>query len=198
MQFSAGEELFWYNPGLRRFYFGTSAPRYRRGEPDQWQIFLSSNGNVGEMGHIQVDPLGEHCHCGNCGCLETIATNAAIEQRVSLLLSHGYASKLTPNDCRIDTICQAANCDNGLAVEVIEYVGRQLGKVIALSVNRFNPQKVVLAGKMTKAYEILLPAVQRCIDNQVLKAFRQNLRSSSQPGPQFGHRPVCPGQARYA
>lgn len=155
---------------LVRLHRGTGAGILING-----QIFLGSNGNVGEMGHIQVDPLGERCHCGNFGCLETIAANAAIEQRVRLLLSQGYASKLTADDCRIDTICQAANRGDGLAVEVIEQVGRQLGKVIALSINLFNPQKVVLAGEITEAHKILLPAVQRCIDNQVLKAFRQNL-----------------------
>ncbi|WP_406705630.1 N-acetylglucosamine repressor [Sodalis sp.] len=155
---------------LVRLHRGTSAGILING-----QIFLGSNGNAGEMGHIQVDPLGERCHCGTFGCLETIAANAAIEQRVRLLLSQGYASKLTADDCRIDTICQAANRGDGLAVEVIEQVGRQLGKVIALSINLFNPQKVVLAGEITEAHKILLPAVQRCIDNQVLKAFRQNL-----------------------
>ncbi|OIV47941.1 transcriptional regulator [Sodalis sp. TME1] len=155
---------------LVRLHRGTGAGILING-----QIFLGSNGNVGEMGHIQVDALGERCHCGNFGCLETIAANAAIEQRVRLLLSQGYASKLTADDCRIDTICQAANRGDGLAAEVIEQVGRQLGKVIALSINLFNPQKVVLAGEITEAHKILLPAVQRCIENQVLKAFRQNL-----------------------
>ena len=31
-------------------------------------IFLGYNQNVGEIGHIQIDPLGEHCQCGNFGC----------------------------------------------------------------------------------------------------------------------------------
>ena len=29
------------------------------------RIFIGRNGNVGEIGHIQVEPLGERCHCGN-------------------------------------------------------------------------------------------------------------------------------------
>ncbi len=43
--------------------------------------------------HIQVEPLGERCHCGNFGCPETIAANAAIEQRVLNLLKQGYQSR---------------------------------------------------------------------------------------------------------
>ncbi len=33
----------------------------------------SPNGGTSASGHIQVEPLGERCHCGNFGCLETIA-----------------------------------------------------------------------------------------------------------------------------
>ncbi|AKJ41883.1 Making large colonies protein [Pragia fontium] len=139
------------------------------------QIFLGKNRNVGEIGHIQIDPLGERCYCGNFGCLETVASNLAIEQRVRSLLSQGYSSKLTLDDCSISTICKAANKGDELAVNVIEYVGHQLGKAISIAINLFNPQKVVISGDLTEAEKILLNAIQRCIDNQVLINFRQSL-----------------------
>ncbi len=65
---------------LVRVHRGTGAGIISNG-----RIFIGRNGNVGEIGHIQVEPLGERCHCGNFGCLETIAANAAIEQRVPML-----------------------------------------------------------------------------------------------------------------
>lgn len=89
---------------LVRVHRGTGAGIISNG-----RIFIGRNGNVGEIGHIQVDPLGERCHCGNFGCLETVAANAAIEQRVRHLLEQGYQSRLTPDDCTIKTICKAAN-----------------------------------------------------------------------------------------
>ena len=138
-------------------------------------IFLGSNGNVGEIGHIQVDPLGERCHCGNFGCLETIAANGAIENRVRHLLQQGYPSSLTPEDCQMPQICKAANQGDALSCEVIEYVGRYLGKAIAIAINLFNPQKVVIAGEITDAEKVLLPAIEGCINTQVLAAFRKNL-----------------------
>lgn len=139
------------------------------------QIFIGRNGNVGEIGHIQVDPLGERCHCGNFGCLETIAANAAIEQRVRQLLSQGYQSRLTPDNCRIQDICRAANRGDPLACEVLELVGRHLGKAIAIAINLFNPQKVVIAGEVMEAEKILLPAIERCVNTQALEAFRRHL-----------------------
>ncbi|MFV2801318.1 ROK family protein, partial [Escherichia coli] len=56
---------------LVRVHRGTGAGIISNG-----RIFIGRNGNVGEIGHIQVEPLGERCHCGNFGCLETIAANA--------------------------------------------------------------------------------------------------------------------------
>ncbi|NMP26290.1 ROK family transcriptional regulator [Rahnella sp. SAP-1] len=155
---------------LVRLHRGTGAGILVNG-----QIFLGSNGNVGEIGHIQVDPLGERCHCGNFGCLETIAANSAIENRVRGLLTQGYPSKLSLDDCSISSICKAANRGDQLACEVIEYVGRHLGKSIAIAINLFNPQKVVIAGEITEADKVLLPALQSCINTQVLKDFRRNL-----------------------
>ncbi|MBV4368655.1 DNA-binding transcriptional regulator NagC [Erwinia sp. BNK-24-b] len=155
---------------LVRVHRGTGAGIITNGH-----IFLGSNGNVGELGHIQVDPLGERCHCGNFGCLETIAANSAIENRVRHLLKQGYPSSLTLDDCQMPKICKAANRGDALAAEVIEYVGRHLGKAIAIAINLFNPQKVVIAGEITEADKVLLPAIEGCINTQALKAFRKNL-----------------------
>ncbi|OSK03860.1 DNA-binding transcriptional dual regulator [Escherichia coli SHECO001] len=155
---------------LVRVHRGTGAGIISNG-----RIFIGRNGNVGEIGHIQVEPLGERCHCGNFGCLETIAANAAIEQRVLNLLKQGYQSRVPLDDCTIKTICKAANKGDSLASEVIEYVGRHLGKTIAIAINLFNPQKIVIAGEITEADKVLLPAIESCINTQALKAFRTNL-----------------------
>ncbi|MBK0003855.1 N-acetylglucosamine repressor [Erwinia sp. S38] len=155
---------------LVRVHRGTGAGIIANGH-----IFLGSNGNVGELGHIQVDPLGERCHCGNFGCLETIAANSAIENRVRHLLTQGYPSTLSLDNCQIQHICSAANRGDALAAEVIEHVGRHLGKAIAIAINLFNPQKIVIAGEITEADKVLLPAIESCINTQALKAFRKNL-----------------------
>ncbi|MDR0806252.1 MAG: ROK family transcriptional regulator [Enterobacteriaceae bacterium] len=155
---------------LIRIHRGTGAGFIING-----QIFLGKNRNVGEIGHIQVEPLGERCYCGNFGCLETIASNSAIEQRVRHMLSQGYNSKLTPDDCGIVAICKAANKGDELAVKVLNDVGHQLGKAISIAINLFNPQKVVISGDITIAEKTLLNAIQRCVDNQVLINFRTNL-----------------------
>ncbi|MDC9604496.1 DNA-binding transcriptional regulator NagC [Xenorhabdus griffiniae] len=138
-------------------------------------ILLNKRGNLGEIGHIQIDPLGERCHCGNFGCLETIAANSAIETKVQQQLRQGFPSQLALNNCNIHAICLAANAGDPLATEVIRHVGLYLGKAISIAINLFNPQKVVIAGEITEAEQVLLPTIKSSINTQVLKAFREDL-----------------------
>ncbi len=41
---------------------------------------ISADGHAGELGHLVIDPSGPACGCGATGCLEVIASAAAIER----------------------------------------------------------------------------------------------------------------------
>ncbi|EHS1183157.1 ROK family protein [Vibrio vulnificus] len=140
------------------------------------QVFLGFNRNVGEIGHIQIDPLGEQCQCGNFGCLETVAANPAIIQRVKKLIAQGYESSLAKLDhITIQDVCNHALKGDELAQQSLVRVGNQLGKAIAITINLFNPQKIVIAGDITAAKDIVFPAIQRNVENQSLKTFHNQL-----------------------
>ncbi|KII76857.1 DNA-binding transcriptional regulator NagC [Vibrio renipiscarius] len=140
------------------------------------QVFLGYNRNVGEIGHIQIDPLGEQCQCGNFGCLETVAANPAIVDRVKKLIAQGYVSSLSElPSITIKEICEHANRGDELAQQSLVRVGNQLGKAIAMTINLFNPQKVIIAGDITSCEEILFPAIRRNVENQSLPTFHSEL-----------------------
>lgn len=140
------------------------------------QVFLGHNRNVGEIGHIQIDPLGEQCQCGNFGCLETVAANPAIVERVKKLIAQGYESSLAQLDSiTIKDVCQHANLGDELAKQSLVRVGNQLGKAVAITINLFNPQKVIIAGDITSCEEILFPAIRRNVENQSLTTFHTDL-----------------------
>ncbi|WP_428772070.1 DNA-binding transcriptional regulator NagC [Vibrio sp.] len=140
------------------------------------QVFLGSNRNVGEIGHIQIDPLGEQCQCGNFGCLETVAANPAIVERVKKLIAQGYESSLAElDDITIKDVCEHANTGDELAKQSLVRVGNQLGKAIAITINLFNPQKIVVAGDITACEDIVFPAIRRNVENQSLTTFHNGL-----------------------
>jgi N-acetylglucosamine repressor len=140
------------------------------------QVFLGHNRNVGEIGHIQIDPLGEQCQCGNFGCLETVAANPAIVKRVKKLIEQGYESTLALKEhITIEDVCSHALNGDELAKQSLVRVGNQLGKAIAITINLFNPQKIIIAGDITMAKEIVFPAIRRNVENQSLTTFHTEL-----------------------
>ncbi len=42
------------------------------------QVRYGARGGAGEIGHIPVDTAGPLCSCGQCGCLETLASGSAL------------------------------------------------------------------------------------------------------------------------
>ncbi|QIQ20668.1 ROK family protein [Zophobihabitans entericus] len=140
------------------------------------QLFQNHNQSTGEVGHIQVELLGDRCHCGNFGCLENTVVNKAIEQRARQLLEQNYPSKLTLENCNIKEISRLANEGDELAVHLIQQAGHNLGRAIAILVNLFNPQKIVIAGEITVAEKVLFPILNSVLNSQALKTFRDNLK----------------------
>lgn len=49
---------------------------------------VGHSGFAGEIGHVVVDPGGVACGCGHVGCLETVATDAALVRRLSARVGH--------------------------------------------------------------------------------------------------------------
>ncbi len=140
------------------------------------QVFLGFNRNVGEIGHIQIDPLGDKCQCGNFGCLETVAADPAVVAHVQQLLDQGYPSSLQELDgITMLSICEAANNGDELASQALIKVGNQLGKALAMTINLFNPQKILIAGNITQAKKVVFPAIRRCIETQSLSTFHKDL-----------------------
>ncbi|MDF7666673.1 ROK family protein [Orbaceae bacterium ESL0727] len=139
------------------------------------QLLTNHNHSACEIGHIHVDELGDRCHCGNFGCLENRVVNKAIEKRARHMIEQGYPTKLTLDQCTIATICECANQGDDLAVKLIQDAGKNLGFAVAIMVNIFNPQRIVLAGELTKAADILLPAVNSTCQAQTLAGLRDNL-----------------------
>ncbi|EOV1173290.1 ROK family protein [Vibrio fluvialis] len=143
------------------------------------RVLQGRHGNIGELGHIQIDPNGKRCHCGNIGCLETVASSQAIREQVAERLAAGEASSLSEKaheDITIEDICAAAAEGDPLAVDVVETLGRYLGSAIAIVINLFNPEKVLIGGVINQAKNVLYPAIKRCIEEQSLPVYHQDLQ----------------------
>lgn len=141
------------------------------------RVLQGRHGNIGELGHIQINRQGKDCHCGNTGCLETVASSQAIRDEVTQRLAKGEESILSEyEEISVEAICEAAVKGDALAINVVEKLGDHLGSAIAIVINLFNPEKVLIGGVINQAKDILYPAIERCIAKQSLPVYTEDLQ----------------------
>lgn len=121
------------------------------------KIFHGASDVAAEMGHMTIDVTGRRCKCGNYGCLEAYASGPAIAARTVEELEAGTPSSIPPlvegDLARVtaQTVYQAAQEGDALALEIVRDTARFLGAGIANVVNMLNPDVVVVTGGVTRA-----------------------------------------------
>jgi len=115
-------------------------------------------GTAGEIGHVQVDPLGDICRCGNRGCLDTVVGASALVEPLRASLG---ALALR------DVVQRARDGDPGCA-RVIADAGAQIGAVVAGLGMAVNPQVVIVGGELAETGEVLLGPMREAISRRVL------------------------------
>lgn len=117
------------------------------------QPLTGVSGLAGELGHIPVRPGGLPCSCGNTGCLETVASDAAILRGI---VARGGSA--CPD---ITAAVEAARAGDPAAVAAFESMGAELGRGLATICNLLNPERIVLTGERASAFDLFGAACSR-------------------------------------
>ena len=145
-------------------------------------ILLGVSGHAGEAGHTTIDPDGPLCRCGNRGCWERLASQRALMERAEQAIAAGrptlLASTTDHGTARVNmqTVLQAAQAGDEVALEALHETGVYLGIGIANLVNIFNPSLVALGGTLSLAHEFLLPVARQVVQERAMRELRQAAR----------------------
>jgi glucokinase len=155
------------------------------------QIYQGAHGNVGELGHSIVQAGGTICYCGNYGCLESLASPAAIvRQTREAITGAGVESQILalaggdPAGICVEHVLQAAEAGDRLASNLVERAAGYIGLSVANLVNVLSPGRIILAGAMVERGGPLLEAVTRSFRSLVMPGLRNvtELRQSALGG----------------
>lgn len=122
------------------------------------ELYYGKSGFAGEIGHIPLFNNEIICHCGKKGCLETEASGRALIELFKEKLLAGSSTSLNKtadDNIQMQDIINAANNDDVLAIELIARIGEKLGRGIALLINIYNPELVILGGALASTGEHL-------------------------------------------
>ena len=156
------------------------------------RLLHAGSSSLVEIGHTQVDPYGKHCYCGNHGCLETIASVESVLELAQIRMAKSMSSMLHQQPLSVEWLCEAALQGDLLARDIISGVGNHVGRILAIMVNLFNPQKILIGSPFNLAADILFPAISDCIRQQSLPAYSRHIAVEST---QFSNRGTMAGAA---
>jgi N-acetylglucosamine repressor len=134
------------------------------------KLYTGKSGYSGEFGHLPIVDNGVLCTCGKQGCLETIVSANAIVRMALQGIKAGNSSmikELVQSDLGkidISVIIEAAKRGDQFAISVFNEAAHWLGKGIVYLIQIFNPELIVIGGRVSEASELITAPIQQAIN----------------------------------
>ena len=110
--------------------------------------YAGAHGAAGELGHVVVRPGGARCGCRQSGCLEAVASAAAVARR--------YADAAGRSPDGAAEVARLAAAGDPVATEVWDETVDALADGLLIGQAMFDPAVVVLGGGLAEAGDQLL------------------------------------------
>ena len=137
------------------------------------KMYKGRSGFSGEFGHNYGYDNEILCHCGKKGCIETEASGLALHRNLLEQLRSGKSSiiqqfKEDISLITLDDVIEAIEREDMLCIELVEDLGVKLGTHIAGLVNIFNPEMVVIGGKLSLTGDYLIQPIASTVRKYTL------------------------------
>ncbi|TDW83589.1 ROK family transcriptional regulator [Kribbella sp. VKM Ac-2566] len=143
-----GEHATTY-PDVEHLLFVKVATGIGAGVISGGRLHRGAQGAAGDIGHIQAPGHTELCRCGNTGCLEAIASAAALARTLGVETSQD--------------IVDLVRAGNTPATTAVRQAGREIGTVLAAAVSLLNPSVIVVGGSLSQAGDSLLAGLREAV-----------------------------------
>ncbi len=141
-------------------------------------LYTGTNDGAGEIGHMTIDKEGPKCKCGSKGCLETYASEISIVNKAMLAIARGentilsdfiqFKNPMAP--LSVQSVIQSVKSGDNTALEIIREACHALGIGIATLINLFNPEIIVLYGRILELEQIVMEELHTTIQQYALSS----------------------------
>lgn len=175
---AVGEHAYGAGRGCSNMVYMTVSTGIGGGVIINGKLYTGSNGFGGEIGHMTIDRRGPICNCGNVGCLEALASGAALARIAQERLRAGEeslmldltAGEIGKTDARI--VVQAAKRDDSLARSIMQEAVLSLAYGIVNLMHIFDPELVVIGGSLGQNLEEFMPIIESEVKNRAMAHFQ--------------------------
>lgn len=133
---------------------------------------LQLNRSGFEIGHVQLDEKGPQCNCGNYGCVEAFVSEQAARRDLKGISSHDPSYQVDTDKLKYSDIVSRSNEGDQYAADVLFHQCAYLGRVVALVINLYAPNMVLIGGPLSGSKYNILEAVEKSAAKSELEIFR--------------------------
>lgn len=127
-----------------------------------------------EFGHILLYPEGRQCNCGNRGCWEQYASDAALVRAYRELAGvTGTDGNMLEESHRIVALARAGDRD---ASEALRAAARYLAYGFASVIAALNPQAIIIGEPIASAWDLVEQVIQSELHSRVPGYYLSGLR----------------------
>ncbi|MDL2229874.1 ROK family protein [Treponema sp. OttesenSCG-928-L16] len=170
---------WWYKDSASKhssILFLCAGPGIGAGIIENGKLLSGCLGIAGEVGHMSINYTGPLCECGHRGCLELYASTFALENEALALFKKGFPSSLSLEDMHADSILEAVNAGDPLAVKAFDRIAEALGFGVVNLVNLYNPEVIYLGDTLSKAPDRLLKIVSGIVKENLRNIIHDKLQ----------------------
>ena len=144
------------------------------------KIISGFNGAGGEVGHMKLVKDGKLCGCGQKGCFEAYASATGIEREAISRLKVNKTNKLYQKlNGEIDKVeakdvFDCAKEGDAFSLDIVDYEAEYLAMGIGNILNLINPEKIILAGGVSLAGDILLDRIKEKLPKYAMSVAIEN------------------------
>lgn len=162
--------------GAKHMIFLTFGTGFGAGLILNGQLYEGATGYAGEVGHVRLERYGLAGY-GKHGSVEGFLGSHWIarmgQKVVRWRWQRGETVALCAKPADLYTltakaIFDAARAGDPVALEVVQTVGYQLGRALAMLLDLFNPEIIVIGSNFVRAGDLLLPHLERALHEEAL------------------------------
>ena len=146
------------------------------------KILHGTEGMAGEVGHMVINPEGLLCSCGGKGCLEVYASGTGIRRMALEAIEKGKGKGIlqwsggNPQKITSEKVFEAAQSGDLTAKEIFVRMGGYLGLGLVDLIHLFNPEKIVIGGKVSRAWDYFIGNTMETVQERSMKGPRERVQ----------------------
>lgn len=170
------EWRFGAGKGTRNMIFCTFGTGFGAGLILDGKLYAGTTDDAGEIGHVRLDPDGPVGYYKK-GSVEGFCSGGGLAQLGQRYALEAIKAGESPSYCPLETdlpsvtalsLANAAYEGDPTALAVWQDCGDHLGRALAILIDLFNPECIVIGSIFARSSDLLIPAMKEALEREAL------------------------------